>query len=373
MMSALASTCWRVLRRAGGVLFWGVVTGALVYGISFLNFDQTFSWIALLYSGLIGTVYVSVMGSFMYASERLAKRFVPLRSKRAVLVHTTSQSLSMVISFIATTALLKLVLGNYFSVHWRFMLIVALVAFSAAFIGHSFSYMHRFHQRMRTAEAAAYEAKLQALRAQINPHFLFNAFNSIAALIRTRPADAETVVEDLADLFRYTLQASKQEAASLGEELRAARLYLDIEQVRFQDRLQVEIDVPEALHTARLPSMTLQPLVENAVKHGVSQTNAPCTITVDAHRQDDTLRLRVTDTGPGFDTTDPDDILECGTGLANIRERLRLFFGPDATFSIRSQGIELTMPLQTTDEKMPSSVAETDGHPSLRHRIDGSN
>lgn len=352
------------------MLFWGVVTGALVYGISYLNFDQTFSWIALLYSTFIGTVYVSVMGSFMYASERLAKRFVPLRSKRAVLIHTTSQSLSMVLSFIATTALLKLVLGNYFSVHWRFMLIVALVAFSAAFIGHSFSYMHRFHQRMRTAEAAAYEAKLQALRAQVNPHFLFNAFNSIAALIRTRPAGAETVVEDLADLFRYTLQASKQEAASLGEELRTARLYLDIEQVRFQDRLQVEIDVPEALHPAGLPPMTLQPLVENAVKHGVSQTDDPCTITVEAHQRDETLRLCVTDTGPGFDMTDPDELLTRGTGLANVRERLRLFFGDEATFSIRPNGVELTMPLQTREEASIHPSIQADGHPSLRSRTD---
>ena len=365
-----ADTLRSGLRAAGNMLFWGAVTGALVYGISHLSFDQPFSGLALLYSALIGTVYVIGMSSFMRASKRLVSRLVPLRSRRAVWVHTTMQSLSMLISFVAITALLELVLGGYFSVGLRFLWIVALVAFSAAFIGHSFSYMHRFHQRMREAEATAYEAQLQALRAQVNPHFLFNAFNSIAALIRTRPAEAETVVEDLADLFRYTLQASKQESASLGEELHAARLYLDIERVRFRDRLRVQIDVPEALHAVRVPGMTLQPLAENAVKHGVSQTDARCTVTAEARRQDDTLRLRVTDTGPGFDSTDPDEVLERGTGLANVYERLRLFCGPDATFTIRPQGIELTLPLQTADDGSPSSFAQTDGHPSLRDRTD---
>ena len=365
-----ADTLRSGLRAAGDMLFWGTVTGALVYGISYLNFDQPFNGLALLYSALIGTVYVVGMSGFMHASKRLVSRLVPLRSQRAVWVHTTVQSLSMLISFVATTVLLKLVLGDFFSVDWRFLQIVALVAFSAAFIGHSFSYMHRFHQRMREAEATAYEAQLQALRAQVNPHFLFNAFNSIAALIRIRPAEAETVVEDLADLFRYTLQASKQASASLGEELRAARLYLDIERVRFRDRLRVQIDVPEALHAARVPGMTLQPLAENAVKHGVSRTDAPCTVTIAAERSDGRLRLRVMDTGPGFDTTDAEVVLARGSGLANVRERLRLFFGGDATFTIHPQGIELAMPLQTMEENFSHPSAGTDGHPSLRSHTD---
>lgn len=358
----------RVLRTLGVVLFWGVVTGAIVYGIGHLSFDQTFSWTTLLFSIGIGTVYVIIMGSFMHATGRLVDRFVPLRSKRAVLIHTASQSLSMLVSFIAATALLKLLLGRYLRIGWTSILIVALVAFSAALIGHSFSYMQRFHRRMREAERAQHAAEMNALRAQINPHFLFNALNSITALIRTRPAEAETVTEDLADLFRYSLRASKHNTVPLAEEIEAVRLYLAIEQARFRDRLQFEISVPDDLHAARVPSMTLQPLAENAVKHGVGQTHASCTVTVHARSEDGTLCLRVTDTGPGFDTTDPAVILARGTGLANVRDRLSTLFGSEATFSIRPQGVELTMPLQTTDDDEPSSFARTDSHPPLRHR-----
>lgn len=349
----LADTFRSGLRAGRDLLLWGAVTGLLVYGIGIVSLGQSFDAGAALLSIGIATLYVALMGSFMSLVDHWVSRRVPLRSQRAVAVHTVAQAVSVLVSFILVTALLKLLLGPYFMVEWVPLLIVALVAFSAALIGSSFSTMQRFHRRMREAEAAAYEAQLQALRAQINPHFLFNAFNSIAALIRTRPDAAETVVEDLSDLFRYTLRASKQESATLGAELRAARLYLKIEQVRFRERLQVNLDVPTVLRTARMPSMTLQPLVENAVKHGAGQTPDPCTLCLCARREGNQLHLRVTDTGPGFDTTDLDDALSRGTGLANVCERLRLFFDGEAALSLLPQGVELTMPLRTAREALP--------------------
>ncbi len=352
------------------MLFWGAVTGGFVYGISYLSFEQPFRAVVLLHSILIGTVYVVAMSSCMRTSKCLIDRYIPLRTKGAVLIHTLLQSISILVSFIAITALLKLALGDAFPVDGRFLRIVALVAFSAAFIGHSFSYMHDFHQRMREAEARAYEAQLQTLRAQVNPHFLFNVFNSIAALIRSRPDEAEAAVEDLADLFRYTLQASKRVSASLGEELRAAKLYLGIEKIRFRDRLRVQIDVPEVLQAVRVPSMTIQPLVENAVKHGVGRTDTPCTVTVSAAMSNGCLHLRVTDTGPGFDTTNPDPILARGTGLANVRGRLRILFGSEATFSIHPQGIQLTMPLNTGDGAESSSSEWRESDPRSQRPAD---
>ena len=325
-------------------LFWGAVTGLLVYGIGYASRGHSFEWMGAVLSTGVGTLYVAIMSGFMNAVGHWTGRYVPLQSKWAVAVHTITQALGILVSFLLATVLVKGLFGAFFSVTWIPILIIALVAFSAALIASSFTYMQKFHRRMRKAESAAYEAKLQALQAQIHPHFLFNAFNSIAALIRTHPEEAETVVEDLADLFRYTLRTSKEEETSLGEELRAAQLYLAIEKARYRERLHVHIDVPDDVHSARLPSMTLQPLVENAVKHGAGQTQDSCTITISAHRENEALVLHVTDTGPGFDTTDLDAVLDTGTGLTNVQERLSLFFGENAQLNLLPQGIELRLP-----------------------------
>lgn len=325
-------------------VFWGAVTGLIVHLIGAAGPGFRFSWTSAVGSACIGTVYVALMSGFMHATGRLVGVYVPLESKKAVAVHTLTQAVSVLVSFILVTAHLKLVLGDLFSVTWYALLVIALVAFSAALIGSSFTYMQMFHQRMREAEAAAYEAKLRALRAQINPHFLFNAFNSIAALIRTRPEEAETVLEDLADLYRYTLRASKQEVSTLRDEVEAARLYLAIGKARFRRRLTVDIDLPENLLDIRVPSMILQPLVENAVKHGVAQSEGACTIALTAQCENETLRLRVTDTGPGFDQTDPGAVGPEGTGLPNVRERLHLSYGEDARMEILAQGVELQLP-----------------------------
>lgn len=147
---------------------------------------------------------------------------------------------------------------------------------------------------------------MDALRAQISPHFLFSAFNSIAALIRTRSAEAESVVEDLADLFQYMLRASRTDVSTLEEEIRAAERNLAVETARFRDRLSVEVDVTDPLQSVALQGMTIQPLVENALKHGVDQAKDDCIVTIAARRENGRLVLRVMDTGPGFDETDLD-------------------------------------------------------------------
>jgi LytS/YehU family sensor histidine kinase len=262
-----------------------------------------------------------------------------------VVVHVSALSLAAVLSYGLATILCWTLHPNVFGMNWSVLVVTAPIAFLVTLVWSAFSYTRAFYQRLREAEAATYEARLQALRAQINPHFLFNAFNSIAALIRTRPDEAEAVVEDLADLFRYTLQASEDDVSTLSEEEEAARRYLAVEKARFRERLTVEFDVPEALSSVSVPSMTLQPLVENAVKHGVGETQQDCTVTVTAEASDDGLVLRVTDTGPGFDTTDLDAVLHEGSGLANVQERLRLFFGDHAEMRLQKQGVELWLPL----------------------------
>ena len=125
-------------------------------------------------------------------------------------------------------------------------------------------------------------SELKALRAQINPHFLFNALNAIASLIHTDPARADAAVEQLAEVFRYTLRRSEQEWAPLDQELAFARAYLDVEQARFGRRLEFSIDAATGVARAQVPSMLLQTLVENAVKHGISRVRTPGRIDVTA-------------------------------------------------------------------------------------------
>lgn len=313
------------------------------------------------YSFIYTTImYVSVKGTIGWLHHRIS-----VQSKTSVLVHAGILSLVAMAAYVLATALCW-GLHSSFSIAWEALLVTATIAFVVTLIWSSFVYLNKFYQELRKAEAARYEARLEALRAQINPHFLFNAFNSIAALIRTRPDEAETVVEDLADLFRYTLRASKHDLTSLEKEILAAQRYLTIEKARFRDRLQVEIDVPEPLYPVSLPSMTIQPLVENAVKHGVGQTQETCTVTIAARRENGHLSLRVTDTGPGFDTVNLDAVVDEGTGLGNVRERLRLFYGDDAHIQLLEQGVEITVPLVHGDDDSSEAPVSSQTRPSLQ-------
>jgi signal transduction histidine kinase len=182
-------------------------------------------------------------------------------------------------------------------------------------------------------------SELKALRAQINPHFLFNALNAIASLIHTDPARADAAVEQLAEVFRYTLRRSDQEWAPLDQELAFARAYLDVEQARFGRRLEFAIEADAAIGRAQVPSMLLQTLVENAVKHGITRLRTPGRITVRAARHDGRVVLEVRDSGPGFDTSPQHPPADGESfGLRSVRERLEGYFGADARLDLSRDG-----------------------------------
>jgi len=193
-------------------------------------------------------------------------------------------------------------------------------------------------------------SELKALRAQINPHFLFNALNAIASLIHTDPARADIAVEQLAEVFRYTLRRSDQEWAPLDQELAFARAYLDVEQARFGPRLEFSIVADGDLSRARVPSMLLQTLVENAVKHGISRIRTGGRIVVRAFRADDRLTLEVRDNGLGLDQSPLRESTPGESfGLRSVRDRLRGHFGDRASLELtRENGSEtvarITMP-----------------------------
>lgn len=192
----------------------------------------------------------------------------------------------------------------------------------------------RFEQEIRAREFSrlATEAQLRALRAQINPHFLFNALNTIGYLINAAPEKAFETLMKLTRLLRGILKASG-EFSTLGEEIELIESYLEIEKARFEERLTVKIDVPPELFHLKIPSLILQPLVENAVKHGIEHLKRGGEVCLSAQTDGRNLILEVADTGAGFDEAN----LVRGIGLSNIENRLQSYFGESARLSLRKK------------------------------------
>ena len=178
---------------------------------------------------------------------------------------------------------------------------------------------------------------MKALRAQINPHFLFNALNAIAGLIHTRPELAEETVEQLAEVFRYTLRKSEKEWVRLDEELEFVAAYLRVEEARFGERLQVKVSVDAAATAIAVPAMSIQPLVENAIKHGTSTVEGQGRVELSVTLNAEALCIEVCDNGPGFPTGFSLAAPGSGHGLRNIAERLSGYYGDSARISWENQ------------------------------------
>jgi LytS/YehU family sensor histidine kinase len=211
-------------------------------------------------------------------------------------------------------------------------------------------------QRAAEAESAAQSAQLQALRYQINPHFLFNTLNSLSSLVMTGRADrAENMLLALSTFFRSSLSLDPTADVTLAQEIDLQRLYLDIEKARFPDRLHFEIEVPEALHDARLPALLLQPIVENAIKYGVSKSRKAVLLRIAASRTGDgRMTVEVTNRlkNGGKEELPAATHEGTGLGLSNVSQRLEARFGQRGTCSAGPAAgggykVTLTMPIET--------------------------
>jgi len=197
---------------------------------------------------------------------------------------------------------------------------------------------------------AAQDAELRSLRYQVNPHFLFNTLNSLSTLVmRSQPAEAEKMILNLSKFYRTSLSGDPLEDVPLEDEVHLQRLYLDIEAVRFPERLKAVIDLPPVLSDVLVPGLILQPLVENAIKHSVAHSKTPVTISILAKAEYDRLKLIVSDDGES-NVSGKSKEQNNGIGLANVRDRLETRFGSEARMEIirpKSGGfvVELTMPL----------------------------
>jgi len=219
-------------------------------------------------------------------------------------------------------SVLEIALGRYF------LLLAWATTYFALLAGVQARVAERREQEFRSAAKAS---ELRSLRYQVNPHFLFNTLNSLSALVMTgKTESAERMIQTMSRFYRHSLADDPTNDVYLEDEFDLQKLYLDIEKVRFPDRLESVFDLPDDLQKARVPGMILQPLVENSVKYAVSAVSRPIVITVAAREEFDRLVVTVSDDGPGVPDGAPHGF---GIGLANVRDRLEARFGPDIAFT----------------------------------------
>jgi len=184
------------------------------------------------------------------------------------------------------------------------------------------------------------KAELEALRAKVNPHFLFNTLNSIASLIPVEPKKAEEMVQKLSGLFRHTLEASKHELVKLKDELEVSQEYLEIEKARLGKRLDYSIEMDESLADFLISGFIIQPLVENSVKHGIAPLKSGGQINIQCTKNTNTCQIEISDNGIGLPSNE-----NCnGFGLSGVKERLALYYGDKYQFKISNEaGVKIRM------------------------------
>lgn len=314
--------------RRGVVVAGGIVVTFILYALLYRIEGKSMRT-------MLTVVFVSALpAAFLYALTNFAVFYLiaPMASSVEELAKMRAEHIGV------WTVLLEL------AVNWYFF----LAAWASLYV--ALSYAARSVHAERPAvqyRAEAQTAQLQALRYQINPHFLFNTLNSLAALVlHKRTGEADRMIVNLATFFRTSLATDTTDDVALADEIEIQRLYLDIEQVRFPERLAVKVDLPPLLAAARVPSLILQPIVENAIKHGVACVATRVTVSIRAEVIDNLLRLSVEN-----DAVGPSAGHGTGVGLRNVRARLETRFagaagcayGPTPAGGFR---VELTMPLQ---------------------------
>jgi two-component system, LytTR family, sensor kinase len=231
-------------------------------------------------------------------------------------------------------------------------------------VGYAFSYYRRYRERELRAsqlESQLAQAQLQALKMQLHPHFLFNTLNGIAGLVRDQKNKAAvSMIAGLSDLLRHTLENAGKQEVPLREELEFLELYLDIQQMRFPDRLNVQMKIATEALDAQVPNLILQPLVENAIRHGVALRTSAGTVGVSARPDDGFLEMTVYDDGPGLNrqlsATERGGASASGIGLSNTRARLEQLYGERYRFDVHDRdegGVEavIMIPLRLAERE----------------------
>ncbi len=263
----------------------------------------------------------------------------------AVLFHATASALFSLVHLVTAVALGGVVAslaGRAFSFVevLRFLLetgshLNLLTYWAILGVSYALDYYRRDQEReLRSTvlQARLTEAQLQMLKMELHPHFLFNTLNAISALMHKDVDAADRMLARLGDLLRLTLESSGKQEVSLREELNFLRGYLEIEQARFRERLTIDMRIDPATLDACVPNLVLQPLVENAIRHGIAPRSAPGRVEIYAHKENAMLELRVRDNGAGMKAKGPP--LREGVGLTNTRARLQQLYGASHRFEL---------------------------------------
>jgi sensor histidine kinase YesM len=215
-----------------------------------------------------------------------------------------------------------------------------LAAWSALYYGiNYYLILEKQTDQLQQLEHQASAAQLAMLRYQLNPHFLFNTLNSISTLVLLKQTErANAMLSRLSSFLRYTLVNEPSGQVTVAQEIETLKLYLEIEKMRFEDRLRPHFQIDPAVASARMPSLLLQPLVENAIKYAVTPQERGADISIDARKVGERVLITVSDTGPGWDaSTVSSGLPSTGVGLANIRDRLAQAYGADHRFETQSR------------------------------------
>jgi sensor histidine kinase YesM len=253
--------------------------------------------------------------------------------------------------------------GNFFSGLYLGVLVYALIVFAM----HALLFYRNFRaeeeKKLRVTAQLA-QAELHALKMQVHPHFLFNTLHSISSLVLEDPPKANMMIARLGDFLRLTLEHSERHFVTLKEEIEFARCYLEIEEVRFSDRLRIDFDIDPVSFAAQVPHLILQPIVENAVQHAIAPYAAAGFIKIRAKKIEDTIRIEITDSGAGIvaggESNNGDGR---GVGLANVRGRLKQLYGSNHKFELANNPsggliVVLEIPFFNEANESPLAVEE---------------
>ena len=292
---------------------------------------------------LVELIYAYVWAALTPLILSLARRFPIERKKwpRNLLMHlgaslfigvaTRALHDLMLFFFVAGYSkftIMKLLMNVYFMTDYG-----AMIYWLILLVSYAFDFQRRYREgevRATRLEAQLAQAQLQALKMQLQPHFLFNTLHSVSALVHKSPNAADKMIARLGDFLRQTLENAGAQEVSLQQELEFLKCYLEIERIRFEDRLTVQMNIEPQTLDAQLPNLILQPIVENAIRHGISPRTGPGRIEIEARRYNGILHVQVTDNGPGLSSdSNTGTIFKEGVGLANTQARLKQLYGDD--------------------------------------------
>jgi two-component system LytT family sensor kinase len=343
----------RVLLYLAAWTLIALTFATVCYAASLSEGNRGFGFVSAVQFNLVLFYWWAVLSVLIFwFSRRFPIEMRPLKTRNlllhipaVILLAAGHQVIHLTTLWIVVPRLHKLFpnLAACFRAYFGFGFYIDLIIATLIVIGaHALLYYQRFRASQleeASLRAQLAQAQLRALKMQLHPHFLFNTLHSISSLVLEDPPKANSMIARLGDFLRLTLDHSDQQLVTLREETEFVRCYLEIEQIRFGDRLTVDFKIDPATLSADVPHLILQPVVENAIQHAIAPRATPGRIEIAANRQNDSLRLEVRDTGPGLAA--PDNNTERhGVGLSNVRARLERLYGRNFSFEMTNRPAE---------------------------------